>query len=914
MERRNFSLKIKKLIFLALFISFNMVCFTTTTVVKAGGWIDHNSSIYNQKKPEQKESDKTDDTFKNLGTSSKESNGASFLTDIIYYAADALHAALESVGLDIDTIVLGRLSYDNNSPSLFHFEFAPGNPYGIITAILYEIIAGFIFVGIVIQAMAILGKNAWRNTPKARVEAKDGVVMALMMIIAVIIMPYLIDVAIYIRDIFMSVIRDNITGEFGIQGFDMWDTLSATYDSNGNFVIALLCMGTSLLSVFFIQSYTVMALTFVMLILSFLLNALWPSTKRKQILDSWLNMVIANLITPFIDYVLIMIVALFPVIAGNNLAVSIVVLFLAWAIIPAREGVLSMLSLRSGSLDKTGGMFAMMAAGRLLKSGAKALKGTYGGLKDAKADKDSADAESELGKLGEEDKNANSEKTDGEEDKTIDEDKDNFADEDEPNEQGEDGEEQDDDSSDESDETDDSDSSDDENEQLGDDENESDESESSGENDGEENDTSSENSNETPSKEDLAKENDQLAQENAELDEQIGENDEEIKANNEDIEKEKNDLSANKNRLNELENSGQGDSEEAKKVRDAIQKNKENINAKRAANNNLKNSNANLRNKKSANARKMRDNNEIIYEINSSNAGGRSGSYNNGSYADRFRNAYDPNTASEEDKRVHDIIRKKINIQNFDSSEYAGALSHNERADMYRQRARRKAFKAVGGGVGYAAGATMGAAMGSWAGPSAMAAMASFGGEAGEMVGQSAGVIGDPIYRYLYRATTNRGNNPDISASSTPNPPQSPIRPIGGTMNKAATEAYRDAMVGGYEPDIMKGYKPKDVFNDKGGEIDLELDKRRSEIMSRELAMAKGAAQYEGLSNERKQIMKQSVLMKYRAEIDNNVVSRDEIENKIRKDYLSNLNGLSEQEQKSAKTFVEEIVNEIRKN
>ena len=89
MERRNFSLKIKKLIFLALFISFNMVCFTTTTVVKAGGWIDHNSSIYNQKKPEQKESDKTDDTFKNLGTSSKESNGASFLTDIIYYAADA---------------------------------------------------------------------------------------------------------------------------------------------------------------------------------------------------------------------------------------------------------------------------------------------------------------------------------------------------------------------------------------------------------------------------------------------------------------------------------------------------------------------------------------------------------------------------------------------------------------------------------------------------------------------------------------------------------------------------------------------------------------------------------------------------------------------------------------------------------
>ena len=78
--------------------------------------------------------------------------------------------------------------------------------------------------------------------------------------------------------------------------------------------------------------------------------------------------------------------------------------------------------------------------------------------------------------------------------------------------------------------------------------------------------------------------------------------------------------------------------------------------------------------------------------------------------------------------------------------------------------------------------------------------------------------------------------------------------------------------------------------------------------------MAKGAAQYEGLSNERKQIMKQSVLMKYRAEIDNNVVSRDEIENKIRKDYLSNLNGLSEQEQKSAKTFVEEIVNEIRKN
>ena len=54
--------------------------------------------------------------------------------------------------------------------------------------------------------------------------------------------------------------------------------------------------------------------------------------------------------------------------------------------------------------------------------------------------------------------------------------------------------------------------------------------------------------------------------------------------------------------------------------------------------------------------------------------------------------------------------------------------------------------------------------------------------------------------------------------------------------------------------------------------------------------------------------------MKYRAEIDNNVVSRDEIENKIRKDYLSNLNGLSEQEQKSAKTFVEEIVNEIKKN
>ncbi len=97
-----------------------------------------------------------------------------------------------------------------------------------------------------------------------------------------------------------------------------------------------------------------------------------------------------------------------------------------------------------------------------------------------------------------------------------------------------------------------------------------------------------------------------------------------------------------------------------------------------------------------------------------------------------------------QEAEVRAIYGKYANRNNFENPEIFNALSHEQKAELYRQKARYNQYEAVGGGIGLAAGGvvggTYGFAAGSMLGPSASGMMTMLGASAGAGVGEMGGL------------------------------------------------------------------------------------------------------------------------------------------------------------------------------
>lgn len=909
MVRSGSNVKIKNLITILTICIVSTLTLFSARNVSAAGFINHNDSIYTQTAPETTtgaEETTTEQAYNGEFDQEEEPSIAEkTIGGLFYGVANGIHSALEKMQLDIDTIVLGRLSYDNNEPSLLRFEFAKGNVYGIMSMLIYASIRAIIYVLLAILVAFLIVMFIFKNTSRSREEFKSELVGVLSMFLVLGIMPYFWDLTIFLRDVLLSAIRDDLTTAIGCEGLSLWDTLSYAYEQSGGAIVpASLCLGSAFLTVMFIFAYALITMTDVILCVAFPFICLYDGQRRKRAMENWIAMALANLAIPIVDYILIMLVAAISIINGNSLAVSVVQLFFAWNILKAREQVLVILQLRSSQAGALGGLVGIMAAGRLLRGAVNNARGIAGNMRDAYSDYKDGKMEEDLDSLGRDEYESESgminegfnESNSGnpyEDYENTDENESPYAsygaEDGEMDEQGVDDTE----SGDSERNADNPDVDNADEQPDGDiDEENADENNDDAVNDSEQ--TSTLNPDSEMSDKDkinaLESDNDAMAMENRQIDNQLDHDRDNINKNNDEIEKLNDENERDQAKLDEMMSGEEDNPEKEQKLRSNISRRQGRIETLQGRNADLSARVSGLEARKMENLSKMRANNNAIYETRSTMSA-------SGSYGGRFTGGYDPSTATEQERRMHDIVMKRVDIRNFDSPKFEGMLSHKEMSDFYKQRARRNIAKAgvkvAVGGVG----AAMGAATMSWMGPAYTAYGMSAGMSAGTAFGDASVDALAGMYkgsRNLYgkikgRAQSDKGNKRDIGTEHYPN---------------EQIEYLANSSMGEKIPSFAIDYEPEEIINMEGSFMqpgDARAAVERSKT-------AKTALKYTELNAVRKKQLMRSINLNIETAIRNKGITENEVPEYIMRRYSGGIDELTAGEQQKVRDFIEEVI------
>lgn len=840
------------------------------TSVRATGFVDHNAKIYTEEKGKTDSKDRNDtmkaeyaDEFSDHETGAFEQ----FFGELVFSVGDFFHSVLKNFGFDIDSIVLGRVNYGKQEVNLFGFELAPKNPYGVVGSIVYKTLRSIVYLLLVVQCMALLSKYAWKMSPRDYVEGKRQLTSTWMIFIALAIMPFALDIAIYVRDVILYTIRGSMGALVGNPGFDLWDSMVEGYEASDHALVpGMLCLGAAALSVSFMYAYLMIALTVMLLMICFAIICAYGPERRKKTLDEWLYTLIANLLVPIIDYILIMVIVLIPYIIGKyNMAIEIIQLVLAWLIIKARNMVFSILALRTGHDNSLmGGLMGVMAAAKLARSAMKTVGKAFGSARDGYESYQRSREEQELDDL-------DRDRPEYSDNEGVGNRNDLGNGNDQTTGQGER----------------------EENEGL----NEANRQEFEGEPD---NDNLHDGQNEY---ERLQNENSSLNDENDEIGEAIDGNNRQIHDNNIGISRLKEENQEKRDRLDEI---GDSDPQESEKLQKEIDDNDKEIGQLKDDNRQLESHNRSLDNQRKNNLGKISNNRSRMQGMDQRTAGEDSG--NKGVFND-MTNRYDPNTATPKEKKMHDIALRRANLENFDSPEFAGKLSHQEMADFYRRRAVKRVANATGQAAGGVTGAVVGAGMMSWFGPQAMMYGAGVGMDVAGSIGGQAGTVGMGAWQLAGKVQSRMGRGGGQSME---------YGPVPGTYYGGGMERQS-----GFEPnfsDIGNVEAPRTNVTPAGEMLNPETrnegafmfdEQKREQMRNQNEAMK--SVQYMDVADPAKQeIAINGRLSYYDMALQNGDMSKNEVIERIRRDALDGSEKLSSEEQQKAMAWADRLEQRAR--
>lgn len=329
--------------------------------------------------------------------------GALF-ADMIRSTGDSLYYILSMAGVDLNAIVYGRVggaAVMNDGIALFTFELVPGNPYGIVAMFIYGSLR-MIFVLLMICVLL------WRLSTflyssangRERERLKESVTTAVILTLLVVLMPYVLGVVLFLRDVilyvvmvrggelietvsntiypdFMSVIgkinlnrisSDIMYAFYGAAG--KYNLITMFRDAaGGNLVNALMYIGAVIMTLYFAVAYISAALSQVVLIISFPMASV-ASMFDRSIMKNWLKQLVGTLMIPIIDS-LLMIIPVFFGLLGKSQSVSgytLLQLILCCCIIPARGCVRLWLGFGGSNGIELAGIGALMGAMQLGKA------------------------------------------------------------------------------------------------------------------------------------------------------------------------------------------------------------------------------------------------------------------------------------------------------------------------------------------------------------------------------------------------------------------------------------------------------------------------------------------------------------------------------------------------------------------
>lgn len=348
----------------------------------------------------------------------EEFNIINMLSSALFGFSVMIHELLDLVGMSLDNIIFGRVGgngvrvsdggtpntpFDDVYTSLFSFELEKGNPYGVISAMLYSVIRKYMYIFMILIAFWQLIRVGIKNdVPRAKLEFKENMGNLVKMMVLVVAMPMCLEVFLFIRDVMVSAVMKNgiltlfTSSDIGL--LDAFrqsciDSISTLVMPAPNIMASVLYFAANCVCIIFAMMYITNALSMMICVVAFPIVCV-KGLFDKKALGSWCMEVVGIAATPILDGVLLIVPLVFNRIANGNIGLNFISLILCTAMLAVRQFFRRLIGLQSNALEASSLMTAMgaMQLGRsVLRAGSQA----YGQIKDGIGQGKSDDAKAD---------------------------------------------------------------------------------------------------------------------------------------------------------------------------------------------------------------------------------------------------------------------------------------------------------------------------------------------------------------------------------------------------------------------------------------------------------------------------------------------------------------------------------------
>lgn len=296
---------------------------------------------------------------------------------------------------EITAIILGKVGGGvAAADDIYAFRFDMGNVFGMIGAQGYQLIRWMCLTFMALMFVIIVGR-ATLNTGSGQAKnlLKSQLLGFVICFFALALWPNILDILIYLRDFSLkSIYSSPIAGSvYSAQtGQTMQQQLDTLKGDTANAANILIVLGSHTLVLYFRVMYVGIALT--MTILFIVSPVLFvTATQNKHLLEQWFMTVLGTLMTPIIDFILILIVFIVPAQDHPYLQLAA-----AASVIPTRGLIRQVLGMGAGAASEGLGIGAMMAGAKLARAAVGAVTGGIAAIGGAVTDLNKANEEEAL--------------------------------------------------------------------------------------------------------------------------------------------------------------------------------------------------------------------------------------------------------------------------------------------------------------------------------------------------------------------------------------------------------------------------------------------------------------------------------------------------------------------------------------
>lgn len=295
------------------------------------------------------------------------------LSELVRGFTNSINEKIALCDASLDNLVYGRLlKYGTN---YYCFELVKGNPYGIVSGMVYGWFRTIAVPIVIILFLWQLAKLAWKTkSGETRQVSKDLMGRIILMILLLFLMPLVIDALIALKDIMLNYVStqmgEDMSALFGLDAGEK--TITGYYKANAEqtetLLDALLYLGSIGITVFYVVTYISTAIAEMVNFMFFPLMITLTFTDKK-LLETWFKTMLGNIFSPLLDAVLLLMpLMLNNMLSDTNGVKSYLITFIAaYAVIPSRAIIRCMLGVGGSVGSEMLGFGAMLATMRMLR-------------------------------------------------------------------------------------------------------------------------------------------------------------------------------------------------------------------------------------------------------------------------------------------------------------------------------------------------------------------------------------------------------------------------------------------------------------------------------------------------------------------------------------------------------------------